>query len=83
MVTANVDQVPLVCAHCEVHSVMAKCQPTGVSVGVASVGVASVGVVSVGVASVGMVSVGVVSVGVASVDVVSVGWGVWAWCTRH
>ena len=78
MVTANVDQVPLVCAHCEVHSVMAKCQPTGVSVGVASVGV-----VSVGVASVGMVSVGVVSVGVASVDVVSVGWGVWAWCTRH
>ena len=78
MVTANVDQVPLVCAHCEVHSVMAKCQPTGVSVGVASVGV-----VSVGVASVGMVSVGVVSVGVASVGVVSVGWGMWAWCTRH
>lgn len=78
MVTVNVDQVPSVCAHCEVHSVMAKCQPTGVSVGVASVGV-----VSVGVASVGMVSVGVVSVGVASVGVVSVGWGVWAWCTRH
>ena len=78
MVTANVDQVPLVCAHCEVHSVMAKCQPTGVSVGVASVGV-----VSVGVASVGMVSVGVVSVGVASVGVVSVGWGMWAWCTRR
>ena len=78
MVTVNVDQVPSVCAHCEVHSVMAKCQPTGVSVGVASVGV-----VSVGVASVGMVFVGVVSVGVASVGVVSVGWGVWAWCTRH